>query len=46
MEQELQRREQMFAQLVEASDGLPTPSQIRDLGIYGGAQGILRILPN
>ena len=42
MEQELQRREQMFAQLVEASDGLPTPTQIRDLGMYGGAQGIYR----
>lgn len=42
MEQELKRREQMFAQLVEVSDGLPTPSKIRELGMYGGAQGIYR----
>ena len=42
MEQELNRREQMFAQLIEVSDGLPTPSQIRELGMYGGAQGIYR----
>lgn len=42
MEQELERREQMFAQLIEVSEELPTPSQIRELGIYGGAQGIYR----
>lgn len=42
MEQELKRREQMFAQLVETSDGLSTPSQIRGLGMYGSAQGIYR----
>lgn len=42
MEKELKRREQMFEQLIEASDGLPTPSQVRELGMYGGAQGIYR----
>lgn len=42
MEKELKRREQMFEQLIEVSDGLPTPRQIRDLGMYGGAQGIYR----
>ena len=42
MEQELKRRKQMFNQLIEASHGLPTPSLIRELGMYGGAQGIYR----
>ena len=42
MEKELKRREQMFEQLIEVSDGLPTPRQIRELGMYGGAQGIYR----
>ena len=46
MEQELKRRKQMFNQLIEASHGLPTPSLIRELGIYGGAQGIYRDVKN
>jgi putative restriction endonuclease len=42
MEKELKRRELMFDQLMRTSAGLPNPSQIRELGMYGGAQGIYR----